>query len=87
MPSVRRYEVSARGPTPSRRLRRARAPSTGAFHEAVNVAVLVEVPVIFVIENNRFASCTDKRGEVGAARRGGGARVRDCPRRTIDATK
>jgi TPP-dependent pyruvate/acetoin dehydrogenase alpha subunit len=32
---------------------------SGAFHEAVTLAVLWRVPVIFVIENNRFAEFTD----------------------------
>jgi TPP-dependent pyruvate/acetoin dehydrogenase alpha subunit len=32
---------------------------SGAFHEAVTLAVLWQAPVIFVIENNRFAEFTD----------------------------
>jgi TPP-dependent pyruvate/acetoin dehydrogenase alpha subunit len=32
---------------------------SGAFHEAVTLAVLWRAPVIFVIENNRFAEFTD----------------------------
>jgi TPP-dependent pyruvate/acetoin dehydrogenase alpha subunit len=32
---------------------------SGAFHEAVTLAVLWQVPVMFVIENNRFAEFTD----------------------------
>lgn len=31
----------------------------GSFHEALGLAVLWEVPVLFVIENNRFAEFTD----------------------------
>lgn len=32
---------------------------SGAFHEALTLAVLWELPVLFVIENNRFAEFTD----------------------------
>ncbi|MDW5596539.1 thiamine pyrophosphate-dependent dehydrogenase E1 component subunit alpha [Conexibacter stalactiti] len=32
---------------------------SGAFHEALTLAVLWEAPVVFVIENNRFAEFTD----------------------------
>jgi TPP-dependent pyruvate/acetoin dehydrogenase alpha subunit len=32
---------------------------SGAFHEALTLAVLWEAPVLFVIENNRFAEFTD----------------------------
>jgi TPP-dependent pyruvate/acetoin dehydrogenase alpha subunit len=32
---------------------------SGAFHEAVTLAVLWQAPVLFVIENNRFAEFTD----------------------------
>ncbi len=34
------------------------ATSTGDFHEAVNFAAVFEVPVLFVIENNKFAYST-----------------------------
>jgi TPP-dependent pyruvate/acetoin dehydrogenase alpha subunit len=34
------------------------ATSTGDFHEAVNFAAVFDVPVIFVIENNKFAYST-----------------------------
>jgi TPP-dependent pyruvate/acetoin dehydrogenase alpha subunit len=34
------------------------ASSTGDFHEAVNFAAVFDVPVIFVIENNKFAYST-----------------------------
>jgi TPP-dependent pyruvate/acetoin dehydrogenase alpha subunit len=35
------------------------AVSSGAFHEAVELAVFWSVPVVFVIENNRYAEFTD----------------------------
>lgn len=34
------------------------ATSTGDFHEAVNFAAVFDVPVVFVIENNKFAYST-----------------------------
>ncbi len=34
------------------------ATSTGDFHEAINFAAVFDVPVIFVIENNKFAYST-----------------------------
>jgi TPP-dependent pyruvate/acetoin dehydrogenase alpha subunit len=37
------------------------AVASGSFHEAVELAVLWEVPVLFVIENNGYAEFTDSR--------------------------
>lgn len=37
------------------------AVASGAFHEAVTLAVLWSVPVVFVIENNHYAEFTDSR--------------------------
>lgn len=37
------------------------ATSTGDFHEAVNFAAVFDVPVIFVIENNKYAYSTPSR--------------------------
>lgn len=37
------------------------AVNQGAFHEAVNLAAIWELPVIFVCENNAYAEFTDSR--------------------------
>ena len=34
------------------------ASNIGAFHEALNMASLWKLPVIFLCQNNRFAECT-----------------------------
>ena len=43
------------------------ATSTGAFHEALNMAAVLRVPVVFICENNRWALSTSKAREFAAA--------------------
>lgn len=43
------------------------ATSTGDFHEAVNFAAVFDVPVIFVIENNKYAYSTPTRAQYRCA--------------------
>jgi len=50
------------------------AMAEGAFHEVMNLAVLWQVPVMFVLENNQYAMGTALRyshGETNLARRAG----------------
>lgn len=42
------------------------ATSTGAFHEALNMAAVLRVPVVFVCENNRWALSTSKGRQYAA---------------------
>jgi pyruvate dehydrogenase E1 component alpha subunit/2-oxoisovalerate dehydrogenase E1 component alpha subunit len=42
--------------------------STGDFHEAINFAAVREVPVVFVIENNKYAYSTPNRDQYRCAR-------------------
>lgn len=42
------------------------ATSTGAFHEALNMAAVLRVPVVFVCENNRWALSTSQAREFAA---------------------
>jgi pyruvate dehydrogenase E1 component alpha subunit len=44
------------------------ATSTGDFHEAVNFASVFDVPVLFVIENNKYAYSTPNRLQFRCAR-------------------
>lgn len=44
------------------------ATSTGDFHEAINFAAVFDVPVIFVIENNKFAYSTPTERQYRCAR-------------------
>lgn len=44
------------------------ATSTGDFHEAVNFAAVLDVPVIFVIENNKYAYSTPSSKQFKCAR-------------------
>lgn len=37
--------------------------STGDFHEALNIASVLEVPVLFFVENNQWAYSTPNRGQ------------------------
>ncbi len=41
--------------------------STGAFHESLNMAAVLRVPVVFVCENNRWALSTSKAREFAAS--------------------
>lgn len=43
------------------------ATSTGDFHEAVNFAAVFDVPVVFVIENNKYAYSTPTRSQYRCA--------------------
>ena len=44
------------------------ATSTGDFHEALNFAAVFDVPVLFVIENNKFAYSTPSKSQYRCAR-------------------
>ena len=55
------------------------ASNIGAFHEALNLASIWKLPVVFVCQNNRYGEHTKLRG-----RDGGEAGFRPC-RRLPDA--
>jgi pyruvate dehydrogenase E1 component alpha subunit len=54
------------------------ASNRGTFHEAINMAAVWKLPVLFVCENNQFASTTPYRNNhLGRRHRGPGAGVRN----------
>lgn len=46
------------------------ATSIGAFHEALNLSALWQLPVVFVCQNNRWGECTPQRGYTRTERLG-----------------
>jgi len=60
--------------------------STGEFHEALNVASVLRVPVIFLVENNHYAFSTPTRQQYHARRISDRAAGYGIPGLTIDGT-
>lgn len=60
--------------------------STGEFHEAVNLAAVHRVPVLFLIENNHYAFSTPTASQYACRRLSDRAVGYGIPGRTIDGT-
>ena len=60
--------------------------STGEFHESINMASVLHVPVIFLIENNHYAFSTPTRAQFRSSRLSDRARGYDIEGMTIDGT-
>ncbi len=60
--------------------------STGEFHESINIASVLRVPVIFLIENNHYAFSTPTRAQFRCDRLSDRAAGYAIEGRTIDGT-
>ena len=60
--------------------------STGDFHEALNIASVLDIPVLFFVENNQWAYSTPNRGEFRAERLSDRAAGYGIKGSTIEAT-
>jgi TPP-dependent pyruvate/acetoin dehydrogenase alpha subunit len=60
------------------------ATSTGAFHEALNMASVQKLPVVFLIENNGYAYSTPNRQEFAVDNLSARAAGYDMPGETVD---
>ena len=60
--------------------------STGEFHEAMNIASVLKVPVLFLIENNHYAFSTPTSAQYRCARLSDRAIAYGIRGRTIDGT-
>jgi 2-oxoisovalerate dehydrogenase E1 component len=60
--------------------------STGEFHESINMASVLRVPVIFLIENNHYAFSTPTRAQFRCARLSDRAAGYAIEGKTIDGT-
>ncbi len=60
--------------------------STGEFHESINMASVLQVPVIFLIENNHFAFSTPTRAQFRCDRLSDRAAGYAIEGKTIDGT-
>lgn len=60
--------------------------STGEFHESINMASVLRVPVIFLIENNHYAFSTPTRAQFRCARLSDRAAGYAIDGKTIDGT-
>ena len=62
------------------------ATNIGAFHEAANMAAALQLPVLFVCENNEYAEYTPRAADDGDQGRGrAGRRPTACPGRSSTA--
>lgn len=62
------------------------ATNTGYFHEAVNMAAVLQLPIVIVIENNQYAVSTPISYAARAARLSDRAQGYGIPGETIDGT-
>ncbi|MBM3776384.1 MAG: thiamine pyrophosphate-dependent dehydrogenase E1 component subunit alpha [Acidobacteria bacterium] len=62
------------------------ATNAGAFHEALNLASVLKLPVVFVIENNGYADATHIRYAAAIENLADRARAYGMPGLTIDGT-
>ena len=60
--------------------------SEGDFHEAVNIAAVMKLPCIFIVENNQYAYSTPLRLQSATADFGVKARAYGIPGVTVDGT-
>jgi TPP-dependent pyruvate/acetoin dehydrogenase alpha subunit len=60
--------------------------SEGDFHEAVNIAAVMRLPCIFIVENNQYAYSTPLRLQSATADFGVKARAYGIPGVTVDGT-
>jgi TPP-dependent pyruvate/acetoin dehydrogenase alpha subunit len=60
--------------------------SEGNFHEAVNIAAVLKLPCIFIVENNQFAYSTPVRMQSASADFGIKAQAYGIPGVTVDGT-
>lgn len=56
----------------------------GLFHEAVNLAALWDLPVVFICENNRYAFTTPQSEHTNLEKLSDRAKAYDIPGRTLD---
>jgi 2-oxoisovalerate dehydrogenase E1 component len=60
--------------------------STGEFHEAINIASVRKVPVLFLVENNHYAFSTPTTAQYNCRQLSDRARAYGISGRTIDGT-
>ena len=60
------------------------ASNTGSFHEALNLAAIWKLPIVFVCENNQFAEAMPVREFVACERISSRARAYDLEEITVD---
>jgi TPP-dependent pyruvate/acetoin dehydrogenase alpha subunit len=60
--------------------------SEGDFHEAVNIAAVMKLPCIFIVENNQYAYSTPLRLQSATADFGAKAQAYGIPGVTVDGT-